>query len=490
MDARWGGWSSTRKNHGRYARGTREEEKVMHAKEPASLQLPDDRRMEWFVFIVHQLRVQDEAHWETFPTFGLGEPFWTYFRPGQHLASTFLLPREPGQDWREKTLRYIERFEIGGQRYLQTKPPTAVLQCTPRTPRPWEAFGRKLMLRTPRPNAPLMLQSWWTLLMDYRPGAFTGACGQANPRVSNVMKGYNTCWQTFCWPMHFKGGNRKWVRFATCNSTSPAGNGLWLWWTNLMNLLTPHQKHQRAHWNPQRRARTQPPPPVSAEAKDVDNMAKEIQEQLEANKEKNRPPQASKPANQKDKASKALHKKKAAGTHGAEISSKSKAFPGTGAAAPKKKWEGYHLHLPQIEFVEGEENRGQEGPSLFLEEGGTKTRLGQSHRLHGYAVKALHEARPWKCCWGNNGKSAWGEKMVSHSVRRYGHVFLVCWSYFSVCWSFVCNLNLASWWWKSNISGPQTVVIHLVFLHCVCIVYWKSKMTMLKGQTFHVFPIG
>ena len=65
-------------------------------------------------------------------------------------------------------------------------------------------------------------------------------------------------------------------------------------------------------------------------------MAKEIQEQLEANKEKNRPPQASKPANQKDKASKAPHKKKAAGTHGAEISSKSKAFPGTGAATPKK----------------------------------------------------------------------------------------------------------------------------------------------------------
>ena len=188
MDARWGGWSSTRKNHGRYARGTREEEKVMHAKEPASLQLPDDRRMEWFVFIVHQLRVQDEAHWETFPTFGLGEPFWTYFRPGQHLASAFLLPREPGQDWREKTLRYIERFEIGGQRYLQTNLPQRCCSV-PRGPHDLGKHLGESLCWGPPGQMPLWCYS--------RDGPYWWITGQvlSQERAARQIQGFPTWWR-------------------------------------------------------------------------------------------------------------------------------------------------------------------------------------------------------------------------------------------------------------------------------------------------------
>ena len=73
------------------------------------------------------------------------------------------------------------------------------------------------------------------------------------------------------------------------------------------------------------------PPPASAEAKGVDKMAEEIQKQLETNKEEGKQTQASKQKNTKGKAS----KKKVGTTSSAEMSCKSKAFPGTGAAAPK-----------------------------------------------------------------------------------------------------------------------------------------------------------
>lgn len=73
------------------------------------------------------------------------------------------------------------------------------------------------------------------------------------------------------------------------------------------------------------------PPPASAPAKGVDMMAEEIQKQLEANKAETKQTEATKPANQKGTNPKTSKKKET----GAVSSSKSKAFPGTGATAPK-----------------------------------------------------------------------------------------------------------------------------------------------------------
>lgn len=71
------------------------------------------------------------------------------------------------------------------------------------------------------------------------------------------------------------------------------------------------------------------PPPVSAAAKGVDQMAEEIQKQLEANKGEKKETQATKPGNQKVNPPKTTKK-----TGVAKAFSKA-AFPGTGAAAPK-----------------------------------------------------------------------------------------------------------------------------------------------------------
>ena len=214
--------------------------------------------------------------------------------------------------------------------------------------------------------------------MDYLPGALTGVRGQASPRGSNVMKGCNICWRIICLPTWFKVANRKWVRYATCNSTSPTRNDL------EGDEDTPPKPPKSCD---EKKSDDTTPPPVSAAAKGVDKMAEEIQKQLEANKGENKETQATKPGNQKGKAPKATKK-----TGAAKTSSKdSKAFPGTRAAAPK------HFENATIYTCPNS--------SPFLEEGGAKKSLGKSHGIHGNFVNtlnALHEARPW----GNNGEPA------------------------------------------------------------------------------------
>ena len=318
------------------------------------------------------------------------------------------------------------------------------------------------MLRRHRLNALLIPQSWWTLLMDYLPGALTGACGQAGPRVSNVTKGYNKCWEVFCLPICFKVANRTWARYATCNSTNPARNDLWLWWTSLMNLMTPHQKHKRTK-------RAQPHHRLQLKLLAWIGWQKKSKNSWKATRRK---ASQHKPPSKKTKRAK-LPRRRLELQAVLGFPAKAKHSQGQERQHPSILRRLPSIHAPTR--VRG----GWRKPETKK----TEPFLGRRRNQKKFGEKS------WTT-WHHCERATWGSPMGEQRRtcvrwKKWGHT--VCgaiWLYIYIWYMF-----LFVRWSNSYFTTPaQTPVIHLVFLHCFCMVSWKSKMIMLNDKQFAHFP--